>query len=241
MISGKGFAELCRWVIDPRYPDRPVFSYGNAKSGDWVFVNGDYIQDLFRRLPLIRTKQFMFVIHNTDRSFGDDELRMLLPHSVHIFAINTTIRHEKLTTIPIGFVDRQTPLLETYVANTTIPRDIEIYSNFTIVTNSKKRQECVVAFQNNPRVVTRTNLTVPDYLQDLSRSKFVLCPEGTGMDTHRVYESLLCGATPVVLRNSLSHLYERLPVCILDSWTDPLYVPEGRRFSMECASYLTTK
>ena len=240
MISGKAFSDICKWVLDPRYPDRPQFQYRFANHGDWVFVNGDFLAELYNRLSAIRTKQFVFVIHNTDRSFGESELTRLLPYSVHIFAINTTVRHPRLTTIPIGFVDRQLPFLREF-PRPNVERDIEIYINFTTVTNTPKRQECLRAFESDPRAVVRTNLSLPDYYSDLSRSKFVLCPEGTGMDTHRVYESLLCGATPVVVRNSLSHLYEKLPVCILDTWTDPMYIPTGRAFSVECASYLTPK
>jgi hypothetical protein len=234
MISGLEFSKQCQWVIDPRYPDRPHFQSWIARDKDWIFINGDYLQVF---APTMRTKRYVFVIHNTDRSFGQQELDRLLPYAYHIFAINTTVRHPKLTTIPLGFVDRQLPLLQTY-QNTQPIRDIEIYANFTQSTNSEKRKACIDAFKNNPDVVFRTGLSVPEYLQDLSRSKFVLCPEGTGMDTHRVYESLLCGAIPVVLRNPLSHLYEKLPVCILSSWSDPLYVPTGT-FSMHCASYLT--
>jgi hypothetical protein len=79
---------------------------------------------------------------------------------------------------------------------------------------------------------------VPEYFMELCRSKFVLCPEGTGMDTHRVYESLYCGATPVVLRSSLSHLYETLPVCIVDKWTDPFFVPVGKNFDASVHKYI---
>ena len=61
----------------------------------------------------------------------------------------------------------------------------------------------------------------------MCHSKFVLCPTGTGLDTHRVYEALACGATPVVLHSTLDPLYAKLPVCILNSWTDPFFVPIG--------------
>ena len=236
MISGLEFSKHCQWVIDPRYPDRPAFHYWNARDKDWIFVNGDYLH-LFS--PVLRTNRFVFIIHNTDRSFGQYELERLLPHAYHIFAINTTVRHPMLTTIPLGFVDRQLPVLRTYQPTPRI-RDIEIYANFTLVTNSPKRQACIDAFKEKPNAVFRTGLSVPEYLDDLSRSKFVLCPEGTGLDTHRVYESLLCGAIPVVLRNPLSNLYEQLPVCILDNWTDPFYVPEGS-FSMQCSTYLARR
>jgi len=85
------------------------------------------------------------------------------------------------------------------------------------------------AFENDPRVVRKdpAGRGQPEYYDDMCHSKFVLCPIGTGEDTHRVYEALACGATPVVLHGNLDHLYAKLPVCILNSWSDPMYVPEG--------------
>ena len=232
MISAKAFADRCKWVLDPRYPDRAHFNPERARSGDWVFVNGDYMYYL-RQTP---GKRFTIIIHNTDKPFGPRELAYLLPMANHIYAINTVVKHPKVTTIPIGFVDKQVAFLS-LLATPNVTRDIDIYENFAIRNNPEKRMACHRAFEANPRVVRAPNKSAREYYADLCRSKFVLCPEGTGMDTHRVYESLLCGATPVVLRNSLSHLYERLPVCILDKWTDPLYVPEGKTFPTDVSGY----
>lgn len=238
MISGKSFADRCRWVFDPRYPDRVQFSYAPASSGDWVFVNGDYLSQFRAQCPLFSPKQFTVVVHNSDRPFGWVQLGMLLPISRHIYAINTTVEHPRLTTIPLGFVDKQLPFLESF-QRPDVPRDIEVYANFTQTTNDEKRRACILAFRDDPRVTWKTGLSVPDYYADLCRSKFVLCPEGTGIDTHRVYEALVCGATPVVLRNSLSSLYERLPVCIVDRWTDPISVPTPRPISFTVQTFLS--
>jgi hypothetical protein len=237
MISGKSFADRCKWVYDPRYPGRPVFSYANASNGDSVFVNGDYLQQFRSMCSVFPRKQFLIIVHNTDRTFGPAELQALLPVSRHIYAINTTVRAPNLTTIPLGFVDRQLDFLST-LPPPTEERTIEIYSNFAVHTHAEKRNACRKAFETDPRVVVAENRTVPEYFADLQRSKFVLCPEGTGMDTHRVYEALLCGATPVVLRNSLSHLYERLPVCILNSWSDPISVPTSGTRMFNVAQFL---
>jgi len=238
MISGKSFAERCDWVFDPRYPDRKRFTYESARSGDWVFVNGDYIPHLMSGFPFLGgTKMFTFIVHNSDLPFGRPQLRMMLPHANHIYAINTILTHPRLTTIPLGFVDKQLPFLQSF-QHPEVPRDIEIYANFTQTTNDEKRRACIAAFKDDPRVMWRSGLSVPDYYSDLCRSKFVLCPEGTGIVTHRVYESILCGATPVVLRNSLSHLYEKLPVCIVDKWTDPFYLPDTKAFSYDIDGYI---
>lgn len=232
MISGKSFADRCKWVFDNRYPDRQMFQYVQASAGDWVFLNGDYITTFLNYVPRNPSKRFTFVVHNSDRSFDQTSFEKLLPYADHIYAINTTVTHPRLTTIPIGFVDRQLPFLASFKPADG-PRDIEIYKNFTIATNTKKRTECF------PDLPMQPAKEVPEYYADLCRSKFVLCPEGTGIDTHRVYESLLCGATPVVLRNSLSNLYEKLPVCIVDNWTDPFYVPESKSFATDVSAYLS--
>lgn len=237
MISGKSFADLCQWVVDPRYPERQTFHYASAKDKDWVFVNGDCLSDLLRRFPLITLKRFVFVIHNSDRSFGRNELYALLLKAYHVYAINTTIQHPTLTTIPLGFVDRQLPFLYGFKAG-ALERTIEVYMNFSVNTNVQKRYECANALKDDPRVVRHEGLSVPEYYMDLCRSKFVLCPEGTGMDTHRVYEALYCGATPVVLRNSLSHLYAKFPICIVDKWTDTYVVPEPKTIHWDSKSFL---
>ena len=237
MISGKSFAERCAWVIDPRYPEMRQFSYAQAMNGDWVFVNGDVLYEFRRRVPMLSMKRFNVIVHNSDRPFGGAELQLLTPYCHHIYAINTTVRSSNLTTIPLGFVDRQLEFLRG-LPPPPEDRPIEIYRNFTMGTNLVTRRDCMLAFNRDPRVVVAENRTVPEYYADLQRSKFVLCPEGTGIDTHRVYEALLCGATPVVLRNSLSHLYERLPVCLVNSWADPFTVPTGKVFRQGVVDYL---
>ena len=239
MISGKSFADRCKWVFDPRYPERLVFDYQFAKHGDWVFVNGDYITQMVSRIPLLfgGGKKFVFIVHNSDLPFGIQQFRQLAHHAIHIYAINTSIDHPMLTTIPLGFVDKQLPLLTGFKGGSS-ERPYEIYANFNPNTNLLKRKQCLEAFKDDPRLVLHQNLSVPEYLMDLCNSKFVLCPEGAGMDTHRVYESLLCGATPVVLRNSLAPLYEKLPVCIVNKWTDTFYVPEYKNFDTSVDKYL---
>jgi hypothetical protein len=58
------------------------------------------------------------------------------------------------------------------------------------------------------------------------------------MDTHRVYESLFCGATPVVLHSPLDELYKKLPVCIVNKWTDPYVVPTKKEVTWNVSDFL---
>ena len=225
MISGKGFADRSTWIYDPRYRERPFLHWG-SRAGDWVFINGDYL-DQFLSIRLLNPKRFNLVIHNSDKPFDADRLARTLPRALRIYAINTTVRHPQLTTIPLGFLDSG---LE-HIPNIrpSADRHIEIYSNFKQGTNVVARDECLKAFEGDPRVVRKdpTGRGKPEYYEDMCHSKFVLCPIGTGIDTHRVYEALACGATPVVLHSTLDHLYATLPICIVNSWTDSFFVPAG--------------
>jgi hypothetical protein len=223
MISGKAFADLSTWIYDPRYKERPFMQWG-SRAGDWVFINGDHL-DQFLSIRLATPKRFNLVIHNSDKPFDADRLARTLPRALRIYAINTTVSHPQLTTIPLGFPDSGLK----HVANIrpSTDRHIEIYSNFSGTHTA--RWDCYYAFENDPRVVRKdpNGRSQSEFYEDMCHSKFVLCPRGAGEDTHRVYEALACGATPVVLHSTLDPLYAKLPVCILNSWTDPLFVPSG--------------
>jgi hypothetical protein len=52
----------------------------------------------------------------------------------------------------------------------------------------------------------------------MAQSKFVICPEGNGLDCHRTWEALLMGAIPVIKHSTLDPLFEGLPVLLVDSW-----------------------
>lgn len=217
MISGKTFADTCRWVIDPRYPDRPRYTALDAQTGERVFINGDLVLSFASTRSFPRRKH-VYVVHNSDLPFDATRLAALLPTALHIYAVNTTVTHPQLTTIPLGFPDAALPFLASFV-RPDVPRDIELYMNFTIGTNASKRTDCWTALRDDPRVVVKSGRSMAEYYEDLCRSKYVLCPEGTGIDTHRIYEAIYCGATPVVLRNALSDFYSQYPVKIVDSWT----------------------
>jgi len=68
---------------------------------------------------------------------------------------------------------------------------------------------------------------------------FVLCPEGNGPDTHRLWEALVLGCVPVVKRNFLSEFLADLPVLVADDWRqistrylrDSLESLQGRKFN----------
>jgi hypothetical protein len=59
------------------------------------------------------------------------------------------------------------------------------------------------------------------YLSSLRSNSFVLCPEGNGVDTHRLWETLYMGGIPIVLKTQyLSDILAILPVVQLNDWSE---------------------
>ena len=60
-----------------------------------------------------------------------------------------------------------------------------------------------------------------EYYATLKRTKFVVCPPGRGMDTHRVYETLFFGGIPIIKSSFLDPMYKKLGGCwIIHDWSE---------------------
>jgi hypothetical protein len=104
----------------------------------------------------------------------------------------------------------------------------ELYANFTLETNARARKGLVRAISNLPTSI-RVFHSSPEFSQEgrvrflrkCRASNFVLCPEGNGIDTHRLWETLYMGGTPIVKRNKyMSSLFDQLPVVQVQDWED---------------------
>lgn len=56
--------------------------------------------------------------------------------------------------------------------------------------------------------------------EDMAKCSFVACPAGVGVDTHRLWETLIIGRIPIIERlpPGMQPLVEGLPVVQVDSW-----------------------
>lgn len=125
------------------------------------------------------------------------------------------------------------------IALTEIPvRDIEfrhqIYVNMSIENSKKARTEAFNKIRNLPNLVfempTMSQEGRINYLKNLRKCAFVLCPRGNGLDTVRTWETLYMGGIPVVKKHrGITALLNELPVVLVDSWSqasDPKFMYE---------------
>jgi hypothetical protein len=70
-----------------------------------------------------------------------------------------------------------------------------------------------------------TSLNIQPHIFEIAVSKFVLCPSGLGMDTYRLWETLLLGSIPIVESNKgFDRSYSLLPVMVVSNYS--LLTPE---------------
>lgn len=194
------------------------FSYTQATYGDRVFINIDFIRKFLDSIVVWgRGKKFIFACHNSDKPFNLYWLNKLRPYALRIYTINCAIQDPIVTAIPIGFGDWSINVIP------TIPifglRTIEILAGFLVKTNPKAREPCLNSMKLDSRAITDMITPTEEYYKRLCISKYVVCPEGQGHDTHRVYESLYFGAIPILLKPSvLADLYKDMPILWVDSW-----------------------
>ena len=108
------------------------------------------------------------------------------------------------------------------VNNSAIDKEVLAYINFTVSTYPNDRGLILEKFSKLDWTrVGKTETTESGnrkYLEDIKKSKFVFCPRGNGIDTHRLWESLYMGSIPIVKYENAHHLFKDLPILFINDW-----------------------
>ncbi len=102
------------------------------------------------------------------------------------------------------------------------------FASFNVATNIKSRSQVVKVLNSlsSPSKVVFSDVgydknSLISYLKNLRSFPFVICPEGNGFDTHRLWETLYMGGIPIIKKNKyLSEITRNLPVIILNEWDE---------------------
>lgn len=115
--------------------------------------------------------------------------------------------------------------------------------SFNIQTSREARELCYNELHTKieflPIVTPECNI------QRLREYKYCICPQGNGIDTHRLWEALYLGVVPILLRNTFTENIQKtmhLPLILLDSWNDLnlVDVPDYNSFNFNiCNKYLS--
>ena len=196
-----------------------------------VMVYTHYIDWFFEHvLPHMRCR-FVLLSHNSDHGVEAKHLQYLDAPSSKIirwYAQNATVQHPRIVPAPIGLANAQFPhgniaALEA-VAAASQPKTQLCYLQFTN-TNPAVRERCKHAVQARmPSLQWKAERPFPEYVRNLAQHRYAICPQGNGLDTHRLWECLYLRVIPVVVAGGWPSLgmppVKRLPVLELSDWSD---------------------
>jgi len=176
------------------------------------------------------SRKVIFLTHNSDINI-DGKLYSLLPSNVvKWYAQNVDVRGDKVDSLPIGIENlhwmkihgiNKPQSMDEKVKEPKIYRNL-LYMNHSIWTNPKERQSSYDLLKSKSFVTTHqpNKRDFSTYIDNIYNHKFVLCPPGNGLDTHRTWETLYLNSIPIEKRNINNSFYTDLPICFVDSWEE---------------------
>ena len=195
------------------------------KSDDIVFCKTDYIQQLFYFLnnnPHLNNLKL--ITHESDYSITENIFSNKPINISKWYAINVDYTHENLIPIPLGIGnDHSTISLKIAHLNECKHNPSKLlYINHRVWTNPDDRKWIYDYFLNvDWCTIKQPNLSFDEYIDDLNSHKFMLCPKGNGIDTHRLWECIYHkGIIPIIESHINYEMCVEYPVLIVNSFKD---------------------
>ena len=232
-ITGEDFQNLGDFTYSPEiraggdYNNLPnTFNVNNLKDGNIIHTHTVYAKQL---LDIIRNqeKKLIIITHNYD--WGIDDTYNVSNNVIKWFAQNVNVINSKIESIPIGLENRwwfteiqKKEKMLVKLNNLKTIRNL-VYVNHNIKTNFLERTKPYQLLQNKSFTTIKHGLNgqgFDEYLDDIYNHKFVICPEGNGIDTHRTWECLYLNTIPIEKRNINNQFYTDLPICFVNNWEE---------------------
>ncbi len=220
-----------------------TFNPSQLKDCTVIYTHTMHVKMLFDIIQHL-SKKFIIITHSCDYSIEDYGVirpdghgivekidRFELPDNViKWYAKNVNTVNPRIESIPIGLenglwfrkLGKRIRMLEA----SAHPKKIKnlVYMNHSIKTNAKERFDLYPLLEKKSWVTSRRSTIngtkFGDYITNVYNHKFVISPEGNGIDTHRTWESLYMGTIPIEKRNINNQFYTDLPICFVDDWKE---------------------
>jgi len=219
LITGNKFKKMCHYSLD----EFGFIKHVEPDDGEIlkIFVKIDFVHQFFcdkQNVP------FILITHNGDISISDVYLKYLEePNLISWYGQNINTIHFKLKSIPIGIANEKWPhgnesiFLEVIKENNL--KENLIYVNFDVNTNRNERGYCLTEI-NKQGLSLEQIKPFKEYLQDVSKSYFVISPNGNGIDCHKTWEALYLKTIPIVTKSINIEYYKDLPILIISDWSN---------------------
>jgi hypothetical protein len=216
-ISGDGFRH-----ITEKFQRTSVSRISEMTLRDIHFIKSE---DLELTLGFLSksTRETVLLVGNSDQNFYS--IPADIPSCVkRIYLQNSFISDQKLIrTLPIGVENRRHSMNgKPKFLRSTIPFSEK--ENAVLIGpfgNTHASRDALSRFRTSKNISVHTKRLNPKEFAMLAASfKFVACPRGNGVDTHRVWETLYRGSIPIVIDDEWSRSldYLGLPILRVSDW-----------------------
>ena len=204
------------------------------KENQIIFCNSNLLDSLFTTINKNKKNNFKnikLITHQTDLSISKKVFRKKPNCISKWFAINVDYEHQDLIPLPIGLSNDYSPkniMKENYKELVEVPFNEKtnlLYVNFQRNTNFISRYKLESKLKNYYWVHHEyPHLEIKQYLNHLQSFKFIFSPQGNGIDTHRVWETIYAGSIPVVEKHINFKYFKDLPI---------IFYKESKELSLE--------
>jgi hypothetical protein len=222
-LSGDAFRQLADVHIDSLESFKKELP--RISSGQLIFCQSELLEELIAVLDT-KISGLSLIAGNSDRNF-EELLPKLSNFFDYLFLQNSLISDNKrIFTLPIGIENLRLGInglpknLTTSTSWIDRPKSVLI-GPFSATHKSRTALITAEEFNNSTFTFVRDLVLPKDYAALVKQHKFVLCPRGNGIDTHRFWETLYRGAIPIVIRDkwSQSLALHNLPMIEVDEFS----------------------
>lgn len=193
-----------------------------------IFCYSHLINELSSKIHFLKNK-FILITHNSDTNIElNDYVKNILncTNLIKWYAQNIIYEDNKLILLPIGLANSMWPhgnlslFNDIILTNNLDKKSKLIYFNFKINTNINKRKPCYEILRH--KLEWLGNVPPVENLYRLKEYKFCICPEGNGVDTHRLWECLYLKVVPIVINTCFTKILVKynIPLVVLNKWSD---------------------
>lgn len=232
-IQGQKFKGVADFVYAPEHKLdgdydnlQNTFDITKLKDKNIVYTHTMYVNQLFDVLYPLQEK-FIVVTHNSDVNIDD---KYEAPDNViRWFSQNVNVYKDYLDSLPIGLENdmwfpgiNKKQQMQDKLTDSRHYHNL-VYMNHNIATNPSKREYPYQVLEHKSWVTSDRGANGYDfgtYIDNIYNHLFVICPEGNGIDTHRIWECLYMGVIPIVENNINNSFYTDLPMLVVDDWDE---------------------
>lgn len=215
-VDGDSFKSICDFELGEKMPEKQELI---------MYAPSDKYLEALVFIEKNKSKKFKLVTHNGDMEIVLDK-RLLPSNLVCWYAQNLSSASSRTSPIPIGLENshwhptKRDAIINCQAQNERI---IKPFSQFNPSTHESRIE--LVGLIRNKVIDVDFSYSVngthfDEYVFNLSKYTFCLCPRGNGIDTHRIWEALYMGCIPIV-QNHLTHkCLSGLPILFVDDWQE---------------------